>query len=60
MIVEPCSRRHSHTRSMNASRPISSREVPSSFSACSTFTWVPMPAWSVPKIHFARCPRMRA
>ena len=59
-IVEPCSRRHSQTRSMNASRPSSSCEVPSSSSACSTFTWVPIPAWSVPKIHFARLPCIRA
>ena len=58
-IVEPYFSRHSHTRSTNASRPISSRLVPSSRSCCSTFTWVAMPAWSVPKIHFVWRPCMR-
>ena len=28
--------------------------------ARSTSVWVPMPAWSVPKIHLVRLPRMRA
>ena len=60
MIVEPYSSRHSQTRSMNSSRPRSSLVVPSSASAFSTWRWVAMPAWSVPKIHLVRWPRMRA
>ena len=45
---------------MNASRPIASRLEPSASSCFSTWRWVAMPAWSVPKIHLARFPRMRA
>ena len=59
MIVPPYCSRHCHTRSMNASRPISSRVVPSPSSCFSTCFCVAMPAWSVPRIHFARLPRAR-
>ncbi len=59
-MLPPYSSTHCHTRSMNASRPSSSREVPSSSSCRSTTRCVAMPAWSLPKIHFARWPRMRA
>ena len=59
-MLPPYSSTHCHTRSMNASRPSSSREVPSSSSCRSTTRWVAMPAWSLPKIHFVRLPRMRA
>jgi hypothetical protein len=58
-IVEPYCARQRQTRSVNASRPISSREVPSVASSFSTWRCVAMPAWSVPKIHFVRRPRMR-
>ena len=34
--------------------------VPSAFSARSTWVWVAMPAWSVPRIHFVLRPCMRA
>ncbi len=34
--------------------------MPSAASACSTLTWVAMPAWSVPKIHLVGRPDMRA
>ena len=60
MIVLPYCSRQRHTRSTNASRPISSRLVPSDFSSRSTCVCVAMPAWSVPRIHFVRLPRMRA
>src|SRR3954449_10012630 len=59
MIVEPYCSRQRHTRSMNASRPIASRELPSLRSSFSTWVCVAMPAWSVPRIHFVRLPRMR-
>src|SRR3954447_26498285 len=59
MIVPPYSARHAHVRSMNASRPSSSREVPWDFSSFSTCVCVAMPAWSVPRIHFVRRPSMR-
>jgi hypothetical protein len=59
-IVEPYWSRQRHTRSMNFSRPSCSRLVPSASSARSTSVWVAMPAWSVPKIHLVRLPRMRA
>ena len=36
-----------------------SRLVPSEASSFSTWAWVAMPAWSVPKIHFVRRPFMR-
>ncbi len=57
--MPPYRRVHSHVRSTNASRPICSRLVPSAFSAFSTCVCVAMPAWSVPRIHFVRLPRMR-
>src|SRR3954447_22149685 len=59
MIVPPNSSRHSHVFAMNASRPISSRLVPCCLRRFSTWVWVAMPAWSVPRIHFARRPRWR-
>src|SRR3954447_11002450 len=59
MIVPPNSSRHSHVLAMKASRPSSSREVPCSLRRFSTCVWVAMPAWSVPRIHFARRPRWR-
>ena len=59
MIVPPYCSRQAHTRSTNASRPSSSRLVPSATSARSTWVWVAIPAWSVPRIHFVRTPRMR-
>ena len=58
--MEPYCSRQRHTRSLNASRPSSSRLVPSERSSRSTSVCVAMPAWSVPKIHFVRRPRMRA
>src|SRR3954449_1421327 len=59
MIVPPNSARHSHVLAMKASRPSSSREVPCSLRRFSTCVCVAMPAWSVPRIHFARRPRWR-
>ena len=59
MIWPPYSSRHSQTRATNASRPSSSRLVPSRTTARSTWIWVPIPAWSVPRIHFASRPRIR-
>ena len=59
MMVGPYSSRHSHTRLTNASRPIASRLVPSRSSARSTWVWVAIPAWSVPRIHLVRRPRIR-
>ena len=44
---------------MNFSRPSARRSVPSLASCRSTIIWVAMPAWSVPGIHKASCPRMR-
>src|SRR3954451_3864806 len=58
-MVRPYCSRHCQTRSTNASRPISSRLVPSATSCFSTCTCVAMPAWSVPKIHFVRRPFIR-
>ena len=46
MIVRPVSSRWRQTRSTNASRPSSLREVPSFASCFSTTFWVEMPAWS--------------
>ena len=45
---------------MNASRPISKREMPCSAKRLSTLVWVEMPAWSVPMIQRVLKPRMRA
>ncbi len=59
MIDEPYCSRQRHTRSSNALRPSASREVPSVSSSRSTCFCVAMPAWSVPRIHFVRLPRMR-
>ena len=47
-MIPPYSSRHAQTRSMNASRPIASRVVPSLASSFSTWRWVAIPAWSVP------------
>ena len=60
MIVPPYCSRHSHVRSMNASRPSSSRLVPWERRRRSTWVWVAIPAWSVPRIHFVLRPCMRA
>jgi hypothetical protein len=38
---------------------MASRLVPSETSSRSTCVWVAMPAWSVPRIHLVRLPRMR-
>ena len=46
MIVRPVSSRWRQTRSTNASRPSSLRDVPSFASCFSTTFWVEMPAWS--------------
>jgi phosphoribosylpyrophosphate synthetase len=59
MIVPPYCSRQRQTRSVKASRPISSRLVPSLLSRRSTCVWVAMPAWSVPRIHFVRRPFIR-
>ena len=59
MIAPPYSARHVQTRSMNASRPSASLSVPSRARSASTCFWVAIPAWSVPRIHFARRPRIR-
>jgi hypothetical protein len=60
MIVPPYCSRHRHTRSTNALRPSAWRLVPSDHSSRSTWVCVPIPAWSVPRIHLVRFPRMRA
>ena len=60
MIVPPYWWRHSHMRSRNSSRPSSSLLVPWALSARSTWVWVAMPAWSVPRIHLVLRPCMRA
>jgi len=44
MMVSPVSRTNAHTRSTNASRPTSKRDVPSATSSFSTTFWVAMPA----------------
>ena len=59
MIVPPYCSRHCQTRSMNASRPSSSRLVPSVASSFSTCRCVAIPAWSVPSVHFVRRPSIR-
>ena len=58
-MIPPYSSRHCQTRSMNASRPISSRDVPSLRSSFSTCVCVAIPAWSVPSVHFVRRPSIR-
>ena len=59
MIVEPYWAFHSQTRFSKASRPRSWRDLPSFASSFSTTACVPIPAWSVPRIHIALRPRMR-
>ncbi len=49
-MAPPCSSLYSQTRFRNASRPTSSRLVPSAMRAFSTCSWVAIPAWSVPEI----------
>ena len=44
---------------MNASRPISWREIPSLGSSRSTTAWVAIPAWSVPSAQSVLRPRIR-
>jgi len=46
MIVRPVCSSQAHVRSTNASRPISSRDVPSATSCFSTTFCVEIPAWS--------------
>ena len=58
-IGEPYCSRHSQTRSTNASRPSSWREVPSARSSFSTTAWVAIPAWSVPSTQSVLRPRIR-
>ena len=55
----PYSRVQSQHASMNFSRPISRREMPSLASFLSTLVWVAMPAWSVPSTQRVETPRMR-
>ena len=59
MITPPYSRSHSQTRSTNASRPISWREIPWRRSSFSTTACVAMPAWSYPGCHSVLKPLMR-
>ena len=59
-MVPPYSCVQSQHASMNLSRPISKREMPSLFSFLSTLVCVAMPAWSVPRIQRVERPRMRA
>ena len=59
MMVPPYSRRQSQHASMNFSRPISRRLMPSLLSFLSTLVCVAMPAWSVPTIQRVERPRMR-
>jgi hypothetical protein len=58
-MIPPYSSRHFQTRSTNASRPISSRLVPSLRSSFSTWVWVAIPAWSVPSVQRVRLPSIR-
>ncbi len=60
MICPPYCSRHSQTRSTNASRPSSWRSIPWLRRSFSTTVWVPIPAWSVPRIHLTRLPSIRA
>src|ERR1017187_3188073 len=59
LIWSPYCAFHSHTRSMNLSRPMVRRSRPSSASLRSTTIWVAIPAWSVPGSHRVLSPRMR-
>ena len=59
-MMPPYSCVQSQQASMKASRPISRRFLPSSFSFLSTLVWVAIPAWSVPRIQRVERPRMRA
>src|ERR1022692_1479472 len=59
LIWSPYCAFHSHTRSMNLSRPMVRRSRPSSASLRSTTICVAMPAWSVPGSHRVLSPRMR-
>ena len=59
MMVAPVSRRHSQTRSTNASRPTSIRVVPSARSCFSITACTAIDAWSVPQIHSVLRPRIR-
>ena len=59
MILPPYSFRHSQTRSMNLSRPIWWRSVPSAANWRSTTFWVAIPAWSVPGCHRVLKPSIR-
>ncbi len=59
-MMGPVSRTNRHTRSTNASRPMSKRVLPSSASSRSTTFCVAMPAWSVPGSHSAARPRIRS
>jgi hypothetical protein len=59
-MIPPCSRVQSQTSSTNLSRPRSSFSTSCFASLPSTCFCVAIPAWSVPKIHFARRPFMRA
>ena len=59
MIVFPVASRCFQTRSTNASRPSSLRDVPSSTSCFSTTFCVAMPAWSYPGCQSVSKPRIR-
>ena len=59
VIAPPDSSFHDQTRSTNASRPMSWRDVPSALSCCSTTICVAMPAWSVPTCQSVSSPRIR-
>ncbi len=59
MITPPYSCSHSQTRSTKASRPSSSRDVPSLRSSFSTTACVAMPAWSNPGCQSVLKPRIR-
>mmetsp|Transcript_63225 Transcript_63225/g.73996 ORF Transcript_63225/g.73996 Transcript_63225/m.73996 type:complete len:201 (-) Transcript_63225:526-1128(-) len=57
VILPPYSSFHSHTFSMNFSRPRSCLVCPLSFmSIFSTMLWVAIPAWSVPGMYKEACP----
>ncbi len=58
-IAPPDSAFHRQTRSTNASRPRSCRDLPSPASWRSTTFWVAMPAWSMPGSQRTSYPCMR-